>query len=83
MNTDITKFYADWCSLKGNMKQVDMERLERKFMLEFNYNTNHIEGNTLTYGQTEILLMFGRASEGVKMRDLEEMKAHFFQYKTE
>lgn len=76
MNTDITKFYADWCSLKGNMKQVDMERLERKFMLEFNYNTNHIEGNTLTYGQTEILLMFGRASEGVKMRDLEEMKAH-------
>ena len=29
-------------------------------MLEFNYNSNHIEGNTLTYGQTELLLMFGQ-----------------------
>ena len=29
-------------------------------MLEFNYNNNHIEGNALTYGQTELLLIFGR-----------------------
>lgn len=76
MKTTISKLYNVWCSLKDTMKPNDKERLERKFMLEFNYNTNHIEGNTLTYGQTEILLMFGRASEGVKMRDLEEMKAH-------
>lgn len=83
MRNNINTLFSDWHSLKEAMKKEDKERLERKFMLEFNYNTNHIEGNTLTYGQTEILLMFGRASEGVKMRDLEEMKAHFFQYKTE
>lgn len=37
----------------------DKIRLQNKFMLDFNYNSNHIEGNTLTYGQTEVLLMFG------------------------
>lgn len=58
------------------MNPLDKERLVRKFQLEFNYNTNHIEGNTLTYGQTEVLLLFGRSSDGVKMKDLEEMKAH-------
>ena len=36
------------------------QRLDRKFTLEFNYNSNHIEGNQLTYGQTEILLLFGK-----------------------
>ena len=45
-------------------------------MLEFNYNSNHIEGNTLTYGQTELLLMFGKVDGDAKMHDLEEMKAH-------
>ena len=45
-------------------------------MLEFNYNSNHIEGNTLTYGQTEILLLFGKVVDEANMKDLEEMKAH-------
>lgn len=51
-------------------------RLDRKFMLEFNYNSNHIEGNQLTYGQTEILLLFGKVVNPANMRDLEEMKSH-------
>ena len=45
-------------------------------MLEFNYNSNHIEGNTLTYGQTELLLLFGKVVDEANMKDLEEMKAH-------
>lgn len=45
-------------------------------MLEFNYNSNHIEGNTLTYGQTELLLLFNKVSDPANMKDLEEMKAH-------
>lgn len=51
-------------------------RLDRKFTLEFNYNSNHIEGNQLTYGQTEILLLFGKVVNPANMRDLEEMKSH-------
>ena len=45
-------------------------------MLEFNYNSNHIEGNTLTYGQTEVLFMTGNTSDNAPMKDWEEMKAH-------
>lgn len=53
--THIHQLYNEWLSLQP-LKPEDKNRLDRKFMLEFNYNSNHIEGNTLTYGQTELLL---------------------------
>jgi len=54
----------------------DKAKLARKFSIDFNYNSNHIEGNTLTYGQTELLLLFGKVVNEAEMKDLEEMKAH-------
>jgi len=57
------------------LSETDQARLSRKFSIDFNYNSNHIEGNTLTYGQTEILLLFGKVIGEAKMLDLEEMKA--------
>lgn len=48
--------------------------LEKKFRLEFNYNTNHIEGNTITYSETELLLIFDDAKGNHSLRELEEMK---------
>jgi Fic family protein len=53
----------------------DRNRLSRKFTVDFNYNSNHIEGNTLTYGQTELLLLFGKVIGEADFRDCEEMKA--------
>lgn len=70
----IAELFKEWRSLQP-LKESDQVRLDRKFMLEFNYNSNHIEGNTLTYGQTEMLLMFGKVVENANMKDLEEMKA--------
>jgi fic protein len=72
---NIEKLYKQWQALQPISRQAQ-ERLNQKLMLEFNYNSNHIEGNTLTYGQTELLLLFGRVAEPAIMRDLEEMKAH-------
>lgn len=72
---NIEKLYKEWLALQP-LKPECQSRLERKFMLEFNYNSNHIEGNTLTYGQTEMLLMFGKVVDEANMKDLEEMKAH-------
>ena len=66
--------FKEWQSLQP-LKESDQRRLDQKFMLEFNYNSNHIEGNTLTYGQTEFLLMFGKVVDNANMKDLEEMKA--------
>ena len=66
--------YRQWQALQP-VKEEYRQRLDRKFMLEFNFNSNHIEGNTLTYGQTELLLLFGKVAEAANMKDLEDMKA--------
>lgn len=59
------------------MKPADAERLWKKFRLEWNYNSNHIEGNTLTYQETELMLIFDQAPTGNHtVREIEEMKAH-------
>lgn len=72
--SNIDKLFNEYKSLLP-MKENDQQRLSRKFMLEFNYNSNHIEGNTLTYGQTELLLLFGKVVDAANMKDLEDMKA--------
>ena len=62
------------------MKPEDKQRLDKKFRLEFNYNSNHIEGNTLTYSETELLLVFDDTKGNHTMREYEEMKAHDVAY---
>ena len=57
------------------LSEKDRDRLSRRFTVDFNYNSNHIEGNTLTYGQTEILLLFGKVIGEADVRDVEEMTA--------
>lgn len=73
--SEIETLYNEWLSYQPLPEEIS-NRLKQKFMLEFNYNSNHIEGNTLTYGQTELLLLFGKVAEAAQMKDLEEMKAH-------
>lgn len=72
---NITTLHKEWLSLQPVSDEIQ-HKIDQKFMLEFNYNSNHIEGNTLTYGQTELLLIFGKVASDAKMHDLEEMKAH-------
>ena len=55
--------------------------LDRKIRLEFSYNSNHIEGNTLTYGETELLLIFGKTEGQHEFREYEEMEAHDVAFK--
>lgn len=58
------------------MSPENQRRWDKKVRLEFNYNSNHIEGNTLTYGDTQLLLLFDETHGSHPMRDYEEMKAH-------
>ncbi|MCY3665602.1 MAG: Fic family protein [Gemmatimonadetes bacterium] len=73
---DLEAAIAEWHERREGVKSADNERLWRKLRLEWNYNSNHIEGNTLTYHETELLLIYGRTAGGHPMRDYEEMKAH-------
>ena len=63
-----------WNALQP-LSERDREMLSRRFTIDFNYNSNHIEGNTLTYGQTEILLLFGKIIGEADAKDVQEMTA--------
>ena len=57
------------------LSEEDRNRLRRRFTVDFNYNSNHLEGNTLTYGQTEILLLFGKVIGEAELKDVQDMTA--------
>lgn len=79
----IEKLVETLKSLKP-LSPINQSNLEKKLRLEFNYNTNHIEGNTITYSETELLLIFDDVKGNHSLRELEEMKGsdvafHFIQ----
>lgn len=71
---NLKKALTAWQELQP-LSEKDRERLRRRFTVDFNYNSNHIEGNTLTYGQTEILLLFGKVIGEADIHDVQEMAA--------
>ena len=70
----LEKAFEAWQNLQP-LSEDDRERLSRRFTIDFNYNSNHIEGNTLTYGQTEILLLFGKVIGEANVKDVQDMTA--------
>ena len=71
----IPQLYKEWQSLQPLNEELERS-INQQFMIDFNYNSNHLEGNTLTYGQTKLLLLFGDVMGNARMQDYEEMKAH-------
>lgn len=66
--------YQKWLSLQP-LTERKQYLLSQRFTVDYNYNSNHIEGNTLTYGQTELLLLFGKVSGEGDLKDFNDMKA--------
>ena len=60
-NMTLEKIYNKWLSIQP-LSEADQNKLSMRFTVEYNYNSNHLEGNTLTYGQTELLLLWGKVS---------------------
>lgn len=71
----IEELAAELKSLEPIKKEFQ-DILDKKFRLEFNFNSNHLEGNTLTYSETELLLIFDRTRGDHTKREYDEMKAH-------
>ncbi len=65
----------EWQALQP-LSAENETRLWKKLRLEWNYHSNHIEGNTLTYGETELLLLHERTTGNHSHREYLEMKAH-------
>lgn len=53
-----------------------MATLQEKLRIEWTYNSNAIEGNTLTFGETMFFLREGLTSEGKPLKDYLEAKNH-------
>lgn len=70
----VEKAYSAWQQLQP-LSENDRVRLSTRFTIDFNYNSNHLEGNTLTYGQTEILLLFGKIIGEANIKDVQDMTA--------
>lgn len=51
-------------------------RILQKFRLDWNYNSNAIEGNSLTLGETRSLLLHGLTAAGKPIRDHLDIKGH-------
>lgn len=75
MHKKIHLLKSEWCALQP-LSSENERRLWQKLRLEWNYHSNHIEGNTLTYGETVLLLLHGQTHGNHTLREYEEMKAH-------
>ncbi|MEY3442408.1 MAG: hypothetical protein RLZZ519_689 [Bacteroidota bacterium] len=51
-------------------------RIMQKFRLDWNYHSNHLEGNSLTFGETKTLLLYGITAQGKPLKDHIEMTGH-------
>lgn len=54
----------------------DEQRIMQKFRLDWNYHSNHLEGNMLTYGETKALVLFGLTAQGKPLKDHLEIEGH-------
>ncbi len=51
-------------------------RIMQKFRLDWNYHSNNLEGNSLTFGETKALILFGITAQGKPLKDHFEITGH-------
>lgn len=58
------------------LKKEDELRIMQKFRLDWNFHSNHLEGNSLTFGETKALIYFGITAQGKPLKDHFEITGH-------
>jgi len=69
------KLKAELDSYRPLSKEME-KRIMQKFRLDWNYHSSHIEGNSLTYGETKALILFGQTAQAKPLKDHLEMSGH-------
>ena len=62
-----------------SLRPIDKEqeaKIIQKFRLDWNYHSNNLEGNSLTYGETKALLLFNITAQGKPLKDHFEITGH-------
>jgi Fic family protein len=60
----------------GVLSEELLRKIEYKFRLECNYNSNKIEGGTLTKPETRSVMIGNITVQGKPLKDIREMKGH-------
>jgi Fic family protein len=71
----ISKLKSELDSLRP-LKKEEEQRIMQKFRLDWNYHSNNLEGNPLTYGETKALILFGITAQGKTLKDHLEVTGH-------
>lgn len=58
------------------LSEAQEGRIFQKLRLDWNYHSNAIEGNSLTYGETRALLMYGLTAKGKPFKDHLDIRGH-------
>lgn len=58
------------------LSEENYNRIMNKFRLEWNYNSNAIEGNKLNYGETVAFLKHGITAKGKPLKDHLDIRGH-------
>lgn len=61
------------------MRPLDKDtegRIQQKFRLDWNFHSNNIEGNSLTFGETKTFLLHGITADGKPLKDHLDIKGH-------
>lgn len=61
------------------LRPISKERegkIMQKFRLDWNYHSNHLEGNSLTFGETRMLILHGITAQGKPLKDHFEITGH-------
>ena len=71
----LLSLHAKWLAVQP-LPEDHHAALMQSTRIRFSYLSNQFEGSTLTYSETQLLLIHGRAAGDHTLREYEEMKAH-------
>lgn len=63
-------------ALRPTLTPAVLDRVFQKFRLDWNYHSNSIEGNSLTFGETVAFLMEGVTAKGKPLKDHLDLRGH-------
>ena len=58
------------------LSAADEQRIMQKFRLDWNYHSNNLEGNSLTFVNSKALILFGITAQGKPLKDHFEVVGH-------
>lgn len=74
------EIFKEFLELERPLNEGILKKLENNLKTNFIYNSNAIEGNTLTLKETDIILQYGVTVKGKSLKEHEEVKGQEYAF---